>query len=320
MSRWSLSFQDVSTPGAAIEIASTRVSAAIATERGGRTLVTAAATESLPEGVVVPGLTAANVKDRGAVRAALMRVLEKVGRPRRVGLVLPDPVAKVSLIRFQQIPTRAHELDQLIRFQVKKAAPFPIDDAQLSYVEGVRAADGIDFLVSAARREAIREYAAVCEDAGVHAGIVEIQTFNVVNAVLAAGRRSAADWLLVNVTPDWASVVVGRADDVILYRSRTAEADGPLLDLVHQTSMYYEDRLSGTGFERVLLNGIASASPARAGETEHLRSELADRLGTKVDVIDGGAAADFSEAVSVPDRAALTPLVGLLVRDKRLVA
>ena len=61
------------------------------------------------------------------VAGAVGRLLERVGRARRVGLVLPDPVARVSLIRFEQVPPRAHDLDQLIRWQVRKAAPFPIE-------------------------------------------------------------------------------------------------------------------------------------------------------------------------------------------------
>ena len=55
----------------------------------------------------MPSLTAANIHDRAAVVAALDRVLERVGRPRRIGLVVPDSVAKVSLVRFEQVPARA---------------------------------------------------------------------------------------------------------------------------------------------------------------------------------------------------------------------
>ena len=61
-------------------------------------------------------------------------------RPRRVALVLPDTVAKVSLMRFEKVPAKAQDLDQLIRWQVRKAAPFQIEDAQVAWVPGRRAA------------------------------------------------------------------------------------------------------------------------------------------------------------------------------------
>ena len=107
---------------------------------------------------------------------------------------MPDPVAKVSLVRFEQVPPRAQDLDQLIRWQVRKAAPFPIEEAQVSYVAGLRAADGQEFVVSLARRDVVQEYEALCAAPGAHAGLVDLSTFNVVNAVLAgvgrAGRRT----------------------------------------------------------------------------------------------------------------------------------
>ncbi len=40
-------------------------------------------------------------------------------------------------MRFEQVPARAQDLDQLIRWQVRKAAPFAIEEAQVSYVPGV---------------------------------------------------------------------------------------------------------------------------------------------------------------------------------------
>ena len=44
---------------------------------------------------------------------------------------LPDTVGKLSLVRFEKVPAKAQDLDQLIRWQVRKAAPFKIEDAQV---------------------------------------------------------------------------------------------------------------------------------------------------------------------------------------------
>ena len=97
------SLRDSSGPTAAVEIAATRVSAASLEWRGGRAAVTAHALETLPEGALVPSLTASHAVDRAAVAGAVGRVLERIGHPRRIALVVPDPVAKVlqlSLVRF----------------------------------------------------------------------------------------------------------------------------------------------------------------------------------------------------------------------------
>src|SRR5438045_3683918 len=92
--------RDSPAPAVAVEIASNRISAASLESRGGQPVVAAHATEPLPAGALVPALTVANTHDRSRVLDALTRVLERVGRPRRVALILPDVVAKVSLVKF----------------------------------------------------------------------------------------------------------------------------------------------------------------------------------------------------------------------------
>jgi hypothetical protein len=316
------SFQDAAAPTTAVEIAAHRVSAATIASKRGRAIVTAHASETVPEGALVPSLTAANVTDRRALAGILNRVLDKVGRPKRVGLIVPDPIAKVSLLKFQQVPSRAHDLDQLIRWQVKKAAPFAIEDAQLTYAPASMSADGQEFLVTVARRDIVAEYESLCTDAGAHPGIVDLATFNVVNAVLASSRP-AGDWLLVNVGADWASMVILRGADPILFRSRGADAEGTLADLVHQTSMYYEDRLSGTGFQRVLLAGLtAGGRQNRDAMSLPLAQALEDRLGAKVDSVDARAAVTFDERLLLSPAMvdSLAPLAGFLVRDQKAAA
>ena len=87
----------------------------------------------------------------GSIRAALDKISP---RPRRIALVLPDTVAKVSLIRFEKVPAKVQDLDQLIRWQVRKAAPFRIEDAQVSWVPGVAIdGGGREFVVTVARKD-----------------------------------------------------------------------------------------------------------------------------------------------------------------------
>jgi Tfp pilus assembly PilM family ATPase len=279
--------------------------------------VIAHAAEELPPGALAPSLTGSNVGDEGSVTSALKHVLDRIGRPRRVALVIPDPVAKVSLIKFEHVPARAEDLDQLVRWQVRKAAPFPIDEAQLSYVPGGRAADGQEFIVSVARRVIIEEYESLCTRAGAHAGIVDLSTFNVINAVIAAST-STADWLLVNVAPDWASIAILRGADLMFFRSRGADGDDTLADLIHQTAMYYEDRLQGAGFARVMLCGASNLDAPHSSDVGQLLASLERRLGMAVEMVDPTRAAGLNDRIKVAPALldTLAPLVGVLLRDR----
>ena len=131
--------------------------------------------------------------------------------------------------------------------------------------------------MAAARRDLIAEYEGVCTAAGVHAGVVDLATFNLMNLQLSSSA-GGGDWLLVHLAVDYVTIAIVRDGALIFYRHRGADGDESLADLVHQTAMYYEDRLSGRGFGRVLVAG-ASNGPEGAAGGEGLRRSLEQRLG-----------------------------------------
>jgi type IV pilus assembly protein PilM len=300
----------------AVEIASDRVAAVSLADGGHEAVISAYAFEPLAAHVVEPSLNAANVHDQAALQIAIQGVLEKVApRARRIALVLPDTVAKVSLVRFEKVPAKVQDLDQLIRWQVRKAAPFKIEDAQVAWVSGVQLPDGgREFLVTTARRDVVAGYERVCEAAGVYAGVVDLATFNVVNGVLASGGGSG-DWLLVHVAVDYATLAVVRGSDLVFFRNRALREDVELTDLVHQTAMYHEDRLGGGGFSRVVLAG---AWVRGLDAAEGLRRAIEERVGRRVEPIDFKGAASLRDRITANPALldVLAPAVGLLLRER----
>lgn len=305
-----------SPPDAAIEIAADRVAAAVVADRGSSLVVQSFASEPLPAGAVVPSLTASNIHDRAAVVAALRSALDRGGiRPRRVALVLPDLAAKVSLVRFDTVPARREDLEQLVRWQVKKAAPFPIEEAVVSYAPAARGTGGAaEFVVLTARRDVIAEYEAICEELKMYAGLVDLATLSVVNLFLGAPGTPSGDWLVVHMRPDYTSIVIMRGEHVIFFRNRPEGDEVSIADLVHQTAMYYQDRLSGERFSRVLLGGGGRVS----GAIEVARHSLEERLGVAVEAIDPTQAAALTDRISItPDvMDILGALVGMAVRTR----
>jgi hypothetical protein len=137
--------------------------------------------------------------------------------------------------------------------------------------------------------------------------------------VLAGGAPApVADWLLVNVASDYASIALLRGADLIFFRSRGADSEGTLADLVHQTAMYYEDRLQGAGFSHVMLSGASAAG----GDGEAIGTSLQLRLGTAVATVDPREAATLTDRITAAPGLldALAPLVGLLVRGREAAA
>ena len=302
-------------PTASIEIAADRVTG-LTLDRGPGRKVRAVVTEPLPDGVLLPMANATNIADRTVVGAAVGRVLKQLpGTPTRVALVVPDSAAKVSLMTFEQIPARADDLDQLVRWQARKTAPFRIEDAQVAYSPGLSTeGGGRELIVRLMRRDIVEEYEGVCASAGAHAGVVDLASFSLVNVVLACGAPGAPDWLLVHVAHEYSTVAIVRQGRLILFRNRPAEGDGNLSDLVHQTTMYHEDRLQGGGFGRAFL--VASAANTTPEDAVTLRRSLETRLGTAVEAIDVGVSGASVEGTGgvLPDLMAAS--LGLLLRER----
>ena len=302
-------------PTASVEIAADRVTG-LALGRGPGREVSVVVTEMLPDGAIIPAPNATNITDHTVVGEAVGRVLKQLpGQPTRVALVVPDSAAKVSLMMFDQIPARADDLDQLVRWQARKTAPFRIEDAQVAYSPGLSTeSGGRELIVSLMRRDIVEEYEGVCASAGAQAGVVDLASFTLVNTVLAGGAANNVDWLLVHVARGYSTVAIVRQGRLILFRNRPAEGDGDLSDLVHQTTMYYEDRLQGAGFGRAFL--AASAANTTAEDAAILRRSLETRLGTAIEAIDVGESAAKVEGAGgvLPDLMAAS--LGLLLRER----
>lgn len=310
-------------PRVAVELTSSCVSAVAVSPRGAGLVVSAYGAEAVPPAALTPGLNARNLHDPGAVSAALQRVFQRLGtKPSRIALLIPDPVAKVSLVRFERVPSKTEDLAQLIRFQVRKSAPFKIEDAQLTYAPGASVPDGgREFVVALARRDIVAEYEAACTAAGAHAGIVDLSSFNVINALLATDA-AMGDSLLVHIRPDYSSVAILRGGDLVFFRNRAAEGEGSLIDLVHQTAMYYEDRLGGAGIERVVLTGAHTAARPAPGDSgpvqpDELQRALERRLRTRVEMLDATSIVPMADRITAAPALldSIAPLVGVMLRE-----
>lgn len=317
-----MSFRDLfqsSSPDVAVEIDDTHVSAARLSWRGHQAVIAAHHTEALAPGMVQPGLAALNMPDVPVVSQAVARALSQLGgsRPTRVALIVPDTVAKVSLLKLEKVPAKPADLQEIVRWQMKKTSPFPIEQGVVSISPGARGADGgNEFVVTLARTDVIHQYEQACLMAGAHAGLVDLSTFGVINGVLAGSSTPKGDWLLVHVTGTYSTLAVVRDNALLFFRNRGEGAEGALADLIHQTAMYYEDRLQGGGFARVLIAGAARLP----GGADQVRRGLEERLRVPVESIDPRGIATMHDRIAASGELLdlLAPLVGTLIRERKV--
>jgi type IV pilus assembly protein PilM len=299
----------------AIEIASRRITVAAWGSAAGRPAITGHASETLPEDAVVAAVAGTNIPNPSVITDALRRAFERagLGSPKRAALIVPDAIARVSLLHFDSVPARPAELDQLVKWQLRKATPFPLEEAVVEHVPANAEGAGATYAAIVARRDVLAEYEAAVSAAGVHPGVVDLASFNIMNAVVGAGGAPAGDWLLVCLAREGTTIAILRGGALLFHRHRAAIDDEPLSALVHQTAMYHEDRLGGSAFERVWLSGAAIAG----GDADRIRREISDRLGVSAATVDVRPAASVRDA-SVPSADVLDALaapVGMLIRE-----
>ena len=111
----------------------------------------------------------------------------------------------------------------------------------------------------------------------------------------------------MHVTPEDTTLAIVRSGDLIFFRNRPV-GEGSLEDLVHQTAMYYEDRLGGRGLSRVIVAG--SGRRRRARRALEIGYASAWRVSIRATPPACGIASASSELLD-----AIAAPVGLIVRD-----
>jgi Tfp pilus assembly PilM family ATPase len=187
-------FLDPEAPNVGIELRTRSVGVVRTTNQGGQPTFVAAAVLDLPPGVIKLSMTENNVIDPAALGRVLKAALERVGvmSGGRAALVLPDPVARVSLVQAPELRGKpAKDVQELLRFKLQKSVPFDIRQAHVCSVPaGEASAD--DVLTAAMLPPVIGGYEALCHAAGLVPGLVEVCSLALLRASMPPSPMAAA--------------------------------------------------------------------------------------------------------------------------------
>lgn len=255
--------RDPERPLVAVEVRTRSVGVVRMAREGGRKVLGAAAFLELPEGCVKLSMTQPNILDPETFKTTLRAVLERAGvlGGGKVALVLPDPVARVALVPAAEVKGNRSQMDELVRFRLRKAVPFDVREARVATVAG-GARSGDPLMVGAIYQPVLEGYESACRALGLYPGVVELSGLALLNAAFAP--RPVADRLLVNWDEGYVSLILARGEWPILVRTLTAEAASSPDDIAREagnTVLYYRERLGGPGLAEVVLRSAALPAP-----------------------------------------------------------
>lgn len=293
-------FVEPDRPLVAIEVRASSVGVLRLRREKGRLLVGAAAVMDLAPGTLALSLTQPNVVDPVRFRQAVRGALERAGilGGARVALVLPDTTARVTLVPVVEVRAgKAAEVDELLRFRLRKSVPFEVRDARLAYATaGATAGDTI--VVATALAPVVAQYEEACRSLGLEPGLVEIAGLALFRAAFPPSAAQG-DGLLVNWDEGYVTLVLARNGWPVLVRTLSGASVATPADVVREVSstlIYYRERLGGAGIATALVRSAAHP----AGEAA---DALARVVGFAPRVLDawtglGGAPPETAQALA----------------------
>ena len=257
-----------SGPSIACELSAERVIAARVTADGAS--IDAYTGRALAAGALTPRLTDANVTQAGAVQQAVNDALTTVGtRSRDVVAILPDASVRVSLLEFDSLPDKRQEADAVVRFRLKKAVPFEVDEAAVSY-DVTRTNGHLRVVAAVVLNSVLAEYEEVFRGLGYSPGVV------IPSTLAALGNIESSDATMV-IKSDSATTtlsIVG-GGELLLFRTLENPGDIPptadqLVPDVHASLVFFQDTYN-MRVDRILVGGLTDAEqmgPALEAQTE----------------------------------------------------
>jgi len=247
-------------PPYALEISARRLVAVALDRTGGRARLAAERVVDLPEGLVVPSLLRPIVQDVKSFAGHVHRALDDLpGYEGRCALVLPDQIAKITFVELERGGRRHAETEELIRWKLKRATPFRIEDARIAFQMLPSSGDDLRCLVSLVNIQLLEQLEELLVGLGCEAGLVDLTSFNLWN-LIAADLRPDEDVLLLNADDGHVTAIVARGGAPLFLRCKAPAAMARMtVDAVcaelHPTILYYQDRLGGEQLGRAIVRG-----------------------------------------------------------------
>jgi type IV pilus assembly protein PilM len=277
--------------------------------RHGRPGLEAHASRPMPEQGVGTSILRPNLGATDETARRARQLFESTGtRPGKVVLVLPDNLARVSLVSFPERPPNRRHLDEMVRFKLRRSVPFRLEEAVISYQELPGDGSELHLLVALMLRSVAEQYERVFEASGASPGRVELSTlslFNLCRGEMAKAAVGGQDVALLNCARGYFSLLIVRGPRILFYRcksvaeggeERTAIEPGMNRELATSVS-YYREKLGGQAIATTFVRDVTSPPGARGASLEALG------LGTVVPV-------DPASGVALPEGLRLDAAVG----------
>jgi len=197
--------------------------------------------------------------------ASFANGLPPAKKPRPAALILPDFAARLQVLDFDTFPSNAEEQQALVRFRMKKAIPFDMESAALSFYQQPSSSKKVEVVAASMSLEITGRYEAPFRACGFHPGLVTTSALAALNLAPHAGLNVVAKLSGGSLT-----VLVLDGPSLRLVRCVELEegSAAEMTAILHPTLVYVEDELKRRP-DRLLLCGFGPDTSRLAADWAH---------------------------------------------------
>lgn len=254
--------------------------------------------------ILHPGLSTPNFSNREAVVAALRKALDEVAeKAKSLTLVVPDASVRVLILDFDSLPAKPQEALPIVRFRLRKLAPFDVDHAAVSYQimrqNPGRSQGQTRVLVTVMPAPVRAEYEDAVRAAGYEPGVILPSMLASIAAV-----SSGDAVLLVNRNGLSLTTAISSGDELLLHRTMELPTDPAaqreeMAQSVTVAAAYFEDTMNKAP-QVLYYNGPGGAEAFASALGPEFRQELEVRdLAPSVRSVPAGLAAGVMGALAI---------------------
>jgi hypothetical protein len=258
--------------------------------------------ERIPEGAFEIGAVGLQTVDRERVAPVLQSLQHRVTGARRATVIVPMRWLRAHLLELEDPPRKRAELDEVMRWRLKKLLPVRPGELRLDLVRLGRSNGVTRFLCLTGLERAFAALEETFSDAGVQPALITPAPFAL------AMRRTGGEplGLVVDLGPGMLTVLLEEEGETRLLRTKPLPPTDELWPIVHRElrmSLVYIREQLGVG--DVLATVIATGGGIAR---EPLEAWLQQEEGVRAA---GDASAEIEDLAGI-DRSLLAPLVGLV--------
>ncbi|HXH91357.1 MAG TPA: hypothetical protein VNN25_07235 [Thermoanaerobaculia bacterium] len=208
---------------------------------------------ALRDDVFAPGVVTPALQNEAVFADVLRRLKLETGRWDKVSILVPDSWIRMNIIELQSVPERASEVEEVIRWSLRRTMPIDPSLLRLSYEVLTRTPPRV--LAFSAVEATLASIERLFAAAGVEVILLEPCGLNIWNAITSREALTTRDRIFFYIRANDFTTAVFRGSQPLFIRSRNLDGERSLEQEIKLSATYLRDSLQTSAIENCYVAG-----------------------------------------------------------------